>query len=250
MNDLAWDFPYTSQRMPVLAATSSARRSRWPRLPACADLAAGGNAVDAALAAAITLTVVEPCMNGIGGDSFALVWDGSGCTASTPRADRRAAGRREHFDRLRRPCRCAAGTLSPSRGHVSGWRELSQRFGKLPFADLFESAVRYARDGWVVSPTSAASGRARSPSMQGHARLCRGVRPERPAPRPGELLHLSRPGRDAGGIARSKGEDFYRGPLARAIADHARATGGLMDEEDLADHRSDWVSRSRCLSRG
>ena len=94
-----WDFPYTSQRMPLLARNVVSTSQPLAATAGALMLARGGNAVDAALAAAITLTVVEPCMNGIGGDAFAILWDGQrmhGLNASG-RAPRRWTP--EHFSK-------------------------------------------------------------------------------------------------------------------------------------------------------
>src|SRR5690606_2658584 len=106
----------------------------------------GGNAVDAALATAIALTVVEPCMNGIGGDVFALVWDGTEIHGLNASGRAPAAWTPERFASLKAmPSRGWDSVTTP--GAVSGWRALSDRFGTLPFEDLFEPAIRYARDG-------------------------------------------------------------------------------------------------------
>ena len=113
----------------------------------------GGNAVDAAIATAITLTVVEPVSNGIGSDLYAIVWDGRelvGLNASG-RAPRDVDASRYGKDGI--PQRGWEAVTIP--GAVSGWVALSKRWGKLPFADLFEPAIRYARDGWIVSPVIA-----------------------------------------------------------------------------------------------
>lgn len=240
MKDLSWDFPYTSQRMPVLADQLVCTAQPLASSAGLRALQQGGNAVDAALAAAITLTVVEPCMNGIGGDAFALVWDGQrmhGLNASgrSPRAWTRA-----HFARYEAmPPRGWDAVTVP--GAVSGWRALSQRFGKLPFGDLFESAIRYARDGWIVSPIVARQWRDQHAELPGVPGYSPEFAPGGRTPQPGE--RFANPGQAATleAIARSGGDAFYQGALARAIADHARATGGLIDEQDLAEHRCDWV---------
>jgi gamma-glutamyltranspeptidase/glutathione hydrolase len=240
MNDLNWDFPYTSQRMPVLADNMVCTSQPLASAAGLRILQQGGNAVDAAVAAAIALTVVEPCMNGIGGDSFALVWDGQrmhGLNASG-RAPRRWT--REHFARYdAMPPRGWDSVTVP--GAVSGWRELSERFGKLPFADLFESGVRYARDGWVVSPIVSRQWQTQIGDIVAMPGFADAFAPNGRAPRPGERFTCPGQAATLEAIAETKGEAFYRGPLARAIAEHARATGGLMDEEDLAAHRADWV---------
>jgi gamma-glutamyltranspeptidase/glutathione hydrolase len=249
MNDLNWDFPYTSQRMPVLADNMVCTAQPLASAAGLRILQKGGNAVDAAVAAAITLTVVEPCMNGIGGDSFALVWDGKqmhGLNASG-RSPRRWT--REHFAKYTTmPYRGWDSVTVP--GAVSGWRELSQRFGKLPFEDLFESAIRYARDGWVVSPIVSRQWQGQLKDIKGMPGFAEAFAPGGQAPRPGERFTCPGQSVTLEAIARSGGEDFYRGSLARAIAQHARATGGLMDEEDLAEHRADWDQPISTTYRG
>ena len=107
-------------------------------------LARGGNAVDAALATAITLTIVEPCSNGIGSDLFAILWDGKRSSGSTRRDAHRPRGH-PRASQERRACAERGWETVTIPGAVSGWVALSERYGKLPFADLFEPAIRYAR---------------------------------------------------------------------------------------------------------
>ena len=153
------DFPYPSRRMPVLAARGVVATSQ--PLAAQAGLTMlqrGGNAVDAALATAIALTVVEPTSNGIGADAFALVWDGSRLHGLNGSGRAPATHSLDLFrDR----------GLSEMPGHgwlpvtVPGapgaWRDLHARFGRLPFATLFEPAIAYAESGFPVSPVTATS---------------------------------------------------------------------------------------------
>ncbi len=240
MNQLSWDLPYTSQRSPVLADNIVCTAQPLASAAGLRVLARGGNAVDAALAAAIALTVLEPCMNGIGGDVFALVWDGKrlhGLNASG-RAPKRWT--REHFSRYTAmPPRGWDSVTVP--GAVSGWRELSQRFGALPFADLFESAIGYARDGYTVSPIVSRQWETQITEIKAMPGFAAAFAPNGRAPRPGERFVCPGQAATLEAIAASRGEDFYHGRLAAAIAAHARATGGLMDESDLAEHRADWV---------
>jgi gamma-glutamyltranspeptidase/glutathione hydrolase len=235
-----WNFPYPSQRMPLLARNVVSTSQPLASAAGALMLARGGNAVDAALATAITLTVVEPCMNGIGGDAFAILWDGQrlhGLNASG-RAPRRWTP--EHFARYEAmPLRGWDSVTVP--GTVSAWRMLSERFGTVPFAELFEPALRYAREGFLVSPTVRRQWQAQVPELLAQPGFRAAFAPSGEAPRIGELFTCPGQAETLERIARSKGEDFYRGSLARAIADHARATGGLLDEEDLAAHASDWV---------
>ena len=236
-----WDFPYTSQRMPLLARNVVSTSQPLASAAGALMLARGGNAVDAALATAITLTVVEPCMNGIGGDAFCILWDGQrlhGLNASG-RAPRRWTP--EHFARYQAmPPRGWDAVTVP--GTVSAWRALSDRFGALPFAELFEPALRHAREGYLVSPTVRRQWQAQVPELLPQPGFREAFAPRGEAPQVGELFRCPGQAQTLERIAASGGEDFYRGSLARAIADHARATGGLIDEEDLAAHECNWVT--------
>jgi gamma-glutamyltranspeptidase / glutathione hydrolase len=236
-----WDFPYTSQRMPLLARNVVSTSQPLAATAGALMLARGGNAVDAALAAAITLTVVEPCMNGIGGDAFAILWDGErlhGLNAAG-RSPRRWTP--EHFARYpAMPLRGWDSVTVP--GTVSAWRALSDRFGTIPFAELFAPALRHAREGFLMSPTVRRQWQAQVPELLPQPGFREAFAPRGEAPQPGELFTCPGQADTLQQIAQSKGDAFYRGSLAKAIADHARATGGLIDEEDLAAHECDWVA--------
>ena len=244
-----WEFPYTSQRMPLLARNVVSTSQPLASAAGALTLARGGNAVDAALAAAITLTVVEPCMNGIGGDAFAIIWDGQrlhGLNASG-RAPRRWTP--EHFARYdAMPRRGWDAVTVP--GAVSAWRMLSERFGALPFEELFEPALRHAREGYLVSPTVHRQWQAQVPELIDQPGFRAAFAPTGAAPRPGDLFVCPGQAATLERIARTKGEDFYRGGLATAIAEHARATGGLIEEADLAAHGADLVEPLSVAYRG
>lgn len=235
-----WNFPYRSQRVPVLADNVVATSQPLAAAAGLRILARGGNAVDAALATAIALTVVEPCMNGIGGDAFALIWDGNqlhGLNASgrAPRAWTPEAF--ASYDAM--PFKGWDSVTVP--GVVSGWRATWERFGTLPFEDLFEPALEYARGGFIVSPTVHRQWQAQIPVLEGQPGFSGSFAPRGRAPLPGERFICPGQADTLDRIARSGGEDFYRGELAARIASHARATGGRIDEADLAAQRADWV---------
>ena len=143
MIEFDWQLPYSANRQPVCADNVVATSQPLATAAGVAAMRAGGNAVDAALAAAITLTVVEPNNNGLGSDAFALVHDGSclhGLNGSgrTPAALNPEA----YFQRKKMPSLGWHSVTIP--GAVNVWTTLSKRFGRLPFADLFHDAVRYA----------------------------------------------------------------------------------------------------------
>lgn len=234
------DYPYTSQRFPVLAANVVSTSQPLASAAGLQIFAKGGNAVDAALATAIALTVVEPCMNGIGGDAFAIVWDGKQLHGLNASGRAPAKWTPSYFkDHPSMPFRGWGSVTVP--GTVSGWRMLSDRFGKLPFGDLFEPALRYARDGYLVSPTVHRQWQAQVDELLPQPGFRDAFAPHGRAPLPGERWVCPGQARTLERIAATKGDDFYQGELAAAIAAHARNTGGAIDESDLAAHRSDWV---------
>jgi gamma-glutamyltranspeptidase/glutathione hydrolase len=235
-----WHFRYPSQRVPVLADNVVSTSQPLASAAGLQMFMRGGNAVDAALATASALTVVEPCMNGIGGDLFALVWDGSQMHGLNASGRAPAAWTPDRFSGLdRMPSKGWGSVTTP--GGVAGWRALCDRFGTLPFEDLFEPALKYARDGYLVSPTVHRQWAPQVAELGDQPGFMDAFAPGGRAPLPGERFSCPGQADTLLKIARSGGDDFYHGELAAAIAAHARATGGLITEADLAANRSDWV---------
>jgi len=240
MTSFTWQFPYRSQRMPVLAKNVVATSQPLAAQAGLHILRQGGNAVDAAVATAIAMTVLEPTSNGIGSDAFALIWfdgklHGINGSGRAPKAMTPAqfAGKSEM------PRRGWDPVTVP--GAVSLWRELSKKFGKLPFEKLFESAIDYAANGFPVAPLTAelwsrAMNAYRDFPEWGRTFLVNGE-----PPKAGQLVRFPHHAATLKEIAASAGESFYRGDLAKRMVDDAKANGGLMTMADLADHRSDWV---------
>lgn len=239
------NYPYASGRRVVLGSRGAVATSQpLASLAGMEMLWRGGNAIDAALAMAIALTVVEPCSNGIGGDAFALVWDGQlhGLNASGKSPQ---AFTREQFNGMEKiPPRGWLSVTVP--GAVSAWQALWQRWGKLPFEQLFEPAIRYAEQGYPVSPETALAWK------QAESQFLSLTRPEFQAfratffphdraPVAGEVWRSAAHAETLRTIARSQGESFYRGQLAEQITAFAADTGGLLTLTDLATHQPDWV---------
>ena len=239
MSTIDFTLPYPS-RAPVLARNVVAASQPLAAQAGLQAMARGGNAVDAALAAAIVLTVVEPTMNGIGGDAFALIWDGAQLHGLNASGRAPAAWNPKAFAELQKMPALGWGTVTVP-GTVSAWVAMSERFGALPFADLFEAAIRYARDGYAVSPVIARQWQEAAPQLQDQPGYREAFMPAGRTPRAGERWRFEAQAATLEDIARTRGESFYRGRLARAIAEFARATGGAIDEADLAAHRVDWV---------
>jgi gamma-glutamyltranspeptidase/glutathione hydrolase len=235
-----WDFPYASQRMPLLAKNVVATSQPLAAQAGLQALANGGNAVDAALAAAITLTVVEPTSNGIGSDAFAILWDGEKLVGLNASGRAPAGWTPERFEgRTAMPVHGWDAVTVP--GCVSAWVALSQRYGKLPFGDLFQAAIRYARDGYMVSPITAMSWARQAPSLSGFSEFAWTFLPKDRPPRPGERFYCPQQAETLEEIAATRGESFYRGKLAERIALASQADDGAHTVEDFAAHRCDWV---------
>jgi gamma-glutamyltranspeptidase/glutathione hydrolase len=201
----------------------------------------GGNAVDAALATAIALTVLEPTSNGIGSDAYAILWDGKELIGLNASGRSPAGWTPERFKGMdRMPVRGWDAVSVP--GCVSAWVALSERYGKLPFADLFEPAITYARDGYLVSPTIARLWQKQAPDLQNVPGYRDAFMPRGRAPHAGEHFHFPDQARTLQTIAATRGEAYYRGELAEKMLAHSKANGGCMSKEDLASHRCDWVT--------
>ncbi len=239
------DYPYPSQRRVVSGKRCAAATSQSLATLAGMEMFwAGGNAVDAAVAMAIALTVVEPTSNGIGGDAFALVWDGKlhGLNASGKSPQNMTL---DCFPTQSIPNYGWLTVTVP--GVVSAWQSLWQRWGSLPFEQLFSPAIRYAEEGFPISPvTTQAWKRAESAYLSLKAPEFKPFQsvffPHNRAPKAGEIWASPLHGKTLREIARSGGESFYRGKLAQQIVNFASATNGLLTEEDLAHHQAEWVA--------
>ena len=238
MNDF-WKFPYPSQRMPVLASNVVAASQPLAAQAGLRMLLKGGNAVDAVLATAITLTVVEPTSNGIGSDAFALVWDDQKLHGINGSGRSPKAWSQERFAGLDEMPTFGWDTVTVP-GAVDTWVQLSQKFGKLPFDDLFVPAIEYAQNGFIVSPITAERWAAAAQKYRSFADFGKTFLPAGRAPRSGEIFRCPDQARTLQAIAVSKGESFYRGDLAQEIVDCAKSNGGAMTLEDLANHSSEW----------
>lgn len=203
-------------------------------------LKSGGNAVDAALAAAICLTVVEPTSNGIGSDAFAIIWDGSRLHALNGSGRSPKAWRYEQFTKYQTMPTLGWETVTVP-GAVSTWVALSERFGKLPFEKLFEPAIRHARDGYAVTPITATAWQRAENRYQSLPNFADLFLPKGHTPRDGEIFRSQEMVDTLTEIAKTKGESFYRGRLAEIISTTSKSEGGLMTINDLAEHRCEWT---------
>ena len=240
MTPFSWNNPYPWPRKPLLAANVVATSQPLAAQAGLQMLAAGGSAVDAILATAITLTLVEPVSNGIGSDAYALVWDGSklhGLNAS----GRSPAGWTPEFFAGQKAMPQRGWNSVSVPGCVSAWVELHKRWGKLPFEKLFEKAIQYGRDGFLVSPTIAGQWEKQVAELKSQPGFADAFLPDGRPPRPGERFKFKEHAAALERIRETKGEAFYRGELAEKLEAHAKKHGAAMRASDLAAHKSDWV---------
>jgi gamma-glutamyltranspeptidase/glutathione hydrolase len=200
----------------------------------------GGNAVDAAVAVAATLSVVEPTMNGVGGDLFAMVWEGERLHGLNASGRAPKSWSRERFGaRTRMPELGWDAVTVP--GAVSGWVALWERFGSLPFDSLLSPAERYAREGFPVMPKLAALWAEAVRRFAEFPEFCRVFLPGGRAPDASEWFLNPELADSIASIAETHGASFYRGAIAQRIARAARRAGAALELVDLAEHEATWV---------
>jgi gamma-glutamyltranspeptidase/glutathione hydrolase len=240
MLPIDYAMPYASARSPVFGRAAIATSQPLASAAGIEMLLAGGNAVDAAVAAAMTLTVVEPTGCGLGSDAFAIVWDGKSLHGLDASGRSPAAWTGERFaGRARMPTRGWDAVTVP--GAVSGWAALSERFGRLPFERLAAPAIRHAREGFAVTPIIADLWARVAPILKDQPGFAEVFIPGGRAPAAGEIFRSEAHARSLEEIARTGGEAFYRGALAEAIAAQAGRDGGALSLDDLGQHQPEWV---------
>jgi len=238
--------PYPSTRLPLFARNIVSTSHPLAAQAGLRMLLQGGNAVDAAIAAAAALTITEPVSNGLGSDAFCILWDGQqlhGLNASgtAPMAWTPGYFHRKHgSDALTPPKRGIDSVTVP--GAVAGWAALSERFGRLPFADLMQPAIELAERGYAVPVVVRQKWAAATPELQSQPSFAEHFLPWGRAPQVGELFKFPAAARGLRAIAESKGEAFYRGPIAQALARFAAQHGGALTETDLAAFHPEWVA--------
>jgi len=242
-------FPYPSRRIPVFAENVVATSQPLASQAGIEMLRSGGNAVDAALAAAIALTVVEPTGNGIGSDAFALIWDGRRLHGLNGSGKSPAGWSQRHFRNYREMPLTGWDSVTVP-GAVDAWRELSRRFGKLEFAALFEPAIRYAAEGFAVTPTVASLWSEARKIYRHLPEFAKAFLPGGKSPVAGDRFACPGQADTLKQIAETKGRAFYQGEIAGKIAACAAEGGGLLTVEDLAAHRSEWVDPIHIPYRG
>ncbi|HEV2678576.1 MAG TPA: gamma-glutamyltransferase family protein [Aliidongia sp.] len=244
-----WQNPYPTVRTPVLARNVVSTSQPLAAQAGLRMLWKGGNAVDAAIAAAATLMIVEPVSNGLGSDCFAILWDGKELIGLNSSGVAPAAWSPEYFARkygvdgnglAQRPIRGWDAVTVP--GAVAGWAALHDRFGKLPFADLLEPAIEIAERGHSIAPIVAYKWAAAIPALEDQPGYAEAFMPNGRAPRPGEKFTFKAAARTLRLLAKHGASTYYEGEIAEQIAAFSVACGGSMTLDDLRNYRPEWVT--------
>lgn len=243
-----WNNPYPSIRVPVMGRNVVSTSHPLAAQAGLMIIQRGGNAIDAAIAAAAALIIVEPVSNGLGSDCFAIVWDGKELHGLNSSGVAPQAWSPEYFSHkygvtsnglADRPMRGWDSVTVP--GALAGWEELHKRFGSLPFGDLLQPAIEIAEKGYAVAPVVAHKWGAAIPDLHQQPGFAQAFMPHGRAPQIGELFRFPSAAKTLKKIARSGIREFYEGEIALEIAAHAKNNGGSMTEHDLASYRPDWV---------
>ncbi len=264
---------YPSQRYPIYARSGMVNCSS--PLAAAAGLEIlrkGGNAMDAAVAAAAALTVVEPTANGLGSDAFAIIWSEkekklTGLNSSGPSPQLATIERVLESGRAAEQVPGHGGTAArrmPRHGWIpvtvpgapAAWAAVAERYGQLPLKELVQPAVHYARDGYPCAPNLAFHWQN---AFAQYKQILKGEEfdqwfrtfaPAGRAPEAGELVVLPDHARTLEKIGETNAEDYYRGEPAERIDACSRKFGGFLRKEDLAAFYPQWVEPARLPYRG
>jgi gamma-glutamyltranspeptidase / glutathione hydrolase len=237
--------PYTSTRLPVLARNVVSTSHPLGAQAGLRMLYKGGNAVDAAIAAAAAMTICEPVSNGLGSDAFGLIWDGKelhGINASgrAPQAWSPEYFHQKYGDNAKTPPKRGMDSVTVP-GAVSSWAMMSERFGKLPFADLMEPAIEIAERGYLLPTVVQQKWAAATDELKGQPGFAQNFLPWGRAPKVGELFQFKAAAKALRAIAATKGAAFYGGEIAAAIAKFSAANGGGHTVQDFASYQAEWV---------
>lgn len=213
----------------------------------------GGNAIDAAIAANAVLGLVEPTGNGIGGDLFAIIWD-----AKTEKLYGLNASGRSPYDLKLKYFKKNGLTKIPAYGPlpvsvpgaVDGWFEMHGKFGSMDMQEILQPAIDYANNGFPVTELISWYMEQGAKNLQRFPGFKEVYMPNGRTPAKGEIFRNPGLANTLDKIARGGRDAFYKGPVAKTIADYIQQLGGFLSEKDLADHTSDWIDPVSVNYRG
>ena len=216
-------------------------------------LKSGGNAIDAAIAANAVLGLVEPTGCGIGGDLFAIVWDEKtnqlyGLNSSGPASKKMSIDyvKQQGFEKI--PAYGALPVTVP--GAVAGWSALHDKFGQLPFENLFNNAIDYANNGFPVTELIAYYLERSSSVFKDYENFSSVWMPSGTTPKKGEIFKNPLLAKTYQAIAKTNGQSFYEGSTAAEIIKILNENGNPMSLGDLRNFSPEWVEPVSTNYRG
>jgi gamma-glutamyltranspeptidase / glutathione hydrolase len=238
--------PYTSTRLPVFARNVVSTSHPLAAQAGLRMLWQGGNAVDAAIAAAAAITLTEPVSCGLGSDAFCILWDGKelhGLNASghAPQTWTPEYFKRKYGDTAQTPPKRGIDSVTVP-GAVASWVAMSERFGKLPFEDLLQPAIEIAERGYLLPVVVQQKWAAATPELRHQPGFSENFLPWGRAPKVGELFKFPAAAKGLRAIAQSKGQAFYGGEIAEAIERFSAQHGGSITARDFANYKAEWVT--------
>ncbi|WP_294912576.1 gamma-glutamyltransferase family protein [Tatumella sp. UBA2305] len=244
-----WSNPYPTLRAPVFSRNVVATSHPLAAHAGNRVLLEGGNAVDAAIATAATLTVVEPVSNGLGSDAFVMVWDGKELHGLNASGSAPAYWNLEFF-RQKYGENGRGHALTPERGWdsvtvpgaIAGWTALHERFGQLPFEHLMQTAIDIALRGVTIAPIVSRKWQAAVPVLAGQPGFAEAFMPGGRAPQVGEKFVFKDAAKTLRILAKQGGRAFYEGEIAEKIVQWSKATGGQLTLKDLQTCQAEWVT--------
>ena len=252
-----WNNPYPTTRIPVFAKNIASTSHPLAAQAGLKIMQQGGNAVDASIATAAVLMVVEPVSNGLGSDMFTIVWDGKKLHGLNASGTAPQAWSPEYYEKkygigtdgfANRPLRGWDTVTIP--GAIAGWQALHNKFGKLSFTEILAPAIDIANQGHAIAPIVAHKWAAGIPALIDQPGFKEMFMPNGRAPHIGERFQALGMAKAFERICKYGTEDFYQGEIAQAIVNHSKAHGGSMQLSDLQKYQPDWVDLISTHYRG
>jgi gamma-glutamyltranspeptidase/glutathione hydrolase len=246
-----YNIHYPTHRMPLFARNVVATSQPLAASAGLRILAEGGNAIDAVVAAAAAITIVEPVSCGLGSDAFAIVWDGQRLQGLNASGWAPKAWSLEYFTRK-------YGSQIPMRGWdtvtvpgaVAGWCALHERYGQLSLEQCLAPAIELAQNGYGVSPIVQRKWDAQIDALREQPGFAQTFMPRGRAPEIGEHFAMPASAQTLRRIAATAGRDYYEGETAAALVKHSANHGGSLSADDLASYKPEWVDTISQSYRG
>jgi len=246
-----WQVAYPHPRTPIFANNIVATSQPLAAQAGLKILQNGGNAVDATIAAAAAITIVEPVSNGLGSDAFAILWDGKQIHGLNASGRSPQAWNSDYFSEKHKGVMPERGVDSVTvPGAVSAWGALHEKFGRLPLGDILAPAIELAEKGYAVSPAVQRKWASQAPLLEHQPGFRDVFMPHNRAPNVGERMAMPGAARTLQVIAEQGTAAFYQGDIAEKLCRYLQDNGGALNLADMANHSVEWCGTLSQTYRG